>query len=121
MQFSSAKLLINVGKRNFHISKCKLLFYEDPEKQGYRIRSDQEKNWNKLPFKDKIRAELKLGKEGLKKFTSNFIEGLIQGPRYFVYDHEVDIIWKFTGNKKELNDWIISTDKDYNFGLSTAQ
>ncbi|XP_011496623.1 PREDICTED: probable complex I intermediate-associated protein 30, mitochondrial [Ceratosolen solmsi marchali] len=121
MKLSSLKLLTNIGKRNIHISKCTSLFYEDPGKQGLRIKSDRELEWEKMSFLNKCSIELNLYKEGIKETIQNYIKDTIRGPQYFIYDHEVNVEWRFTGDKVELNNWIVSSDKDFNMGYSTAQ
>lgn len=114
-------VLKNLRKRNFHTSLCNSLFYESPDKDGYRIKSDAEIEWEKMSFKERVTIEAKLFKESISQWTKQLVGGALRGPNVIVPAHEVDVIWRFSGDPKELDKWVITTDKDHNQGFSSAQ
>lgn len=122
MSLPRMKSIIQIlGKRNIHSSRCTFLFYEHPDKDGFYKKSKEEKEWEKLPRKEKIRIEWNLFKASMKEYFQNVTEDFKRGPRLYVPEHEVDVIRRFTGNPSDLKDWVVSTDSDHNIGFSTAQ
>ena len=41
-------------------------------------------------------------------------------PQQLIED-EVDIVWKFDGSQKSLDQWIVNSDSDYKHGYSSAK
>ncbi|CAL7951120.1 unnamed protein product [Xylocopa violacea] len=59
-----------------------------------------------------FKEELKLWKQELRCHYS--LHSAIVPP------YELDIVWKFDGTQKSLDQWIVNSDKDYNHGFSIA-
>lgn len=59
-----------------------------------------------------LKGEFKLFKQELRHNWSR--QSTIAPP----YEH--DIVWKFDGTQKSLDQWIVNSDKDYNHGFSSA-
>lgn len=114
-------LLRTIGRRSFHTSKCTSLFHEFPDKDGYLKKTEEEKAFRKLPLKERLHLEFNLYKQGCIESFTEFKEQFQRGPAVFMHEHEVDVFWRFTGQKEELREWIVTTDKDNNLGFSTAQ
>lgn len=114
-------LLHSICKRSFHTSKCTSLFHEFPDKDGFLKKSEEQKSWEKWSLKKRLLLEFELLKHGIKESSSEFVDGVMTGPRLFVSEKEVDVVWRFKGDKEELKEWVITTDKDNDIGFSTAQ
>ena len=107
--------------RNFHSSRCCALFYEPEDKEGYRIKSDKELEWEKLSYWEKVKEELKLWKREFKFAAREFKHHCLVGPLLITRDDEVDVVFRFNGSKEEMDKWVVTTDKDHNLGYSTAK
>lgn len=114
-------VLYNISRRSFHTSKCTSLFYESSDKDGYYQKSDEQKEWEKWSLKKRLLLECKLIKTGVQEWVQQLTTKVIRGPRLSMGEGEVDLYCRFTGDPKELKEWVVTTDKDNNIGFSTAQ
>lgn len=114
-------VLRNLRQRKFHTTPYNSLFWESPDKDGYAKKSKAEEEWEKMSLKDRLVTEAKLMKEGVSQWAQQLVGDALRGPSSGVPPHEVDVVWRFTGEPEELKKWVITTDKDHNLGFSTAQ
>ncbi|KAJ8674272.1 hypothetical protein QAD02_005534 [Eretmocerus hayati] len=111
----------NCVKRYIHTSKCLSEFFEWENKEGQQIKSDEEKTWEKLSLRERLRLEAQLLKQGVKEWIADRKEAFIAGPRIYIPDRKVDVIARFTGDKDDLRKWVVTCDRDQNLGYSTAE
>ncbi|XP_058790123.1 complex I intermediate-associated protein 30, mitochondrial isoform X2 [Phymastichus coffea] len=108
-------------KQHLHTSKCVYLFYESPDKDGFWKKPEEQKNFESLTFKQKVGYEFKLWKSAMQQAMINFKDQMVTGPRLILHEHQLEPVWRFTGNPEELKKWIVSTDSDHSIGHSTAE
>ncbi|XP_014216296.1 complex I intermediate-associated protein 30, mitochondrial [Copidosoma floridanum] len=114
-------LLRNLTRRHFHTTKGRYLFYETYDKDGYSKKPQEQLEWEKLSWIDKIKFELSLQKEYVKEFVTDYKLEFNEGPRIIMPEHHVDVFWRFTGKKDEMKHWLVSCDSDHKEGHSTAK
>lgn len=108
-------------KNNLHTTKCTSLFHEFPNKDGYLQPSEESKEFDKMSFKQKLAFEANLWKEAVTESVDNIKEKVLTGPRIFLIEHQLEPVWRFTGDPEELKKWVVTSDKDNNIGYSTGQ
>lgn len=95
-------------------------FYKDykSDQQIYdKIAEDDFKN---LSFFKKIEKIYYTYKNECKLFIHESFQNYSIYPQQLIED-EVDIVWKFDGSQKSLDQWIVNSDSDYKHGYSNAK
>ncbi|XP_011306536.1 probable complex I intermediate-associated protein 30, mitochondrial [Fopius arisanus] len=104
--------------RHLHISQKALVFHEVDPKSGYPHISDYKEE--KLNPLQRIYKGYFQFIEECKKLGEEIKDSLHVDPTLLVYPEEVDVQWKFNGDPKILDKWIVTCDSDYNHGFSKA-
>nr|CAG4637155.1 EOG090X091L [Ceriodaphnia reticulata]SVE73042.1 EOG090X091L [Ceriodaphnia reticulata] len=103
-----------VQGRTFHTAVC-LSFFEMDKKGGHQSISKK-----KISARQTIRDGLKEIKNEIKSWSSEVRESLEMDPIMSLpLPGEVDLQWQFN-DKSNLDDWIVTSDKDHNEGYSTC-
>ncbi|XP_017793684.1 PREDICTED: complex I intermediate-associated protein 30, mitochondrial [Habropoda laboriosa] len=90
----------------------------EPPRSGYPVVYD--KPPENLRFLARFRRACQEWKSEWNLYIQEFKAKLTLNPKCFV-QNEDDIIWKFDGTKKSLDQWIVNSDQDYSHGYSTAK
>lgn len=106
---------ITSQKRCFRTSAClKEYFWEKDDKGGYDTKIPP------LPFRQRMRHGLVELKKEIALWKSEVKEKFEGDPLLVYRPGEVDIAWKFEGDKS-LEKWIVTSDKDHNEGFSHCE
>ncbi|XP_063992078.1 complex I intermediate-associated protein 30, mitochondrial [Diachasmimorpha longicaudata] len=117
--------LLNVSKLG-HKSNWRLIqtstklkiFWEPNRRSGFPEISDyKEEKLN--PFQRIYKGYFQLLEE-CKKLKAEIKSHLLVDPEMIIYPGEVDVQWKFRGDPKILDQWVVTCDSDFNHGYSKA-
>lgn len=114
------KSIFRLLKSYFRNSLTIKRFYKDykSDQPIYdRITEDDFKN---LSFFQKIERIYCMYKDECKLFIREALQNYSIYPRKFI-ENEIDIVWKFDGSQKSLDQWIVNSDSDYKYGYSSAK
>lgn len=114
------KSIFHLLKSYFRNSLTIKRFYKDykSDQQIYdKIAEDDFKN---LSFFKKIEKIYYTYKNECKLFIHESFQNYSIYPQQLIED-EVDIVWKFDGSQKSLDQWIVNSDSDYKHGYSSAK
>lgn len=92
----------------------KRTFYDPP-----KIRLEEEE-WMFLKLFKKLQMISKTVKEGLEKHAEE-IRNMPEIHRQFSQLNQEEVVWKFDGTEKSLDQWVVNCDHDWNYGYSTAK
>lgn len=114
------KILKNAatGKRKFHITNLSNIYERDP-KSGYKIVYDRPLIEQDLNVFQRIHKGYQQFKEEFSIFMKEIKEQM--DPILLYRPNEVDVVWRFKGDPKSLDEWILTCDSDYEEGFSTAK
>lgn len=98
-------------KRSFQTSSCLHYFWERDDKGGYNTKIPP------LPFKQRMRHGFDELKKEIALWKQEIKECVESDPFFAFRPGEVDIAWKFAG-EKSLEKWVVTSDKDHNEGYS---
>lgn len=117
------RILTNVAisRRKFHTTANLSNFYEPDRKSGYKIVYDRPPIEEDLTVFQRIREGYRQLKEELGIFMEEVREHLRMDPIIEYRPNEVDVVWRFNGDPKSLDQWIVTCDSDYEEGFSTAK
>lgn len=111
-----------IGRRQLHTTASLSCLYVRDRKYGYK------KIYDKLPPEPENLNIFGQMREGWRKFKKEFglwieeIKEVCQMDPILTYRrNEVDVVWRFKGDQKSLDQWIVTCDSDYNEGYSTAK
>lgn len=122
MSLSLTCSFLRFGCRRISTTTQRLsLFWEDPDKEGFPVKSDHEKEWEKKSYLEKLKLEWEEWKiEG--KYLLDYWKERITMDHFLEYrPGEVDAYYRFNGLQKNLDKWIVTADSDIACGYSTAR
>lgn len=111
-------MVLSTLKNKYNASQVRS-FWEKDRKGGYpSIKSGDTPDkpsefWH-------IRNGLRMLGDELKLFKHEVIERFENDPVLLFRKHEIDVVWQFNGDKKILDNWVVSADSDYGEGLSNC-
>lgn len=117
MEKSIFRLLKSYFRNSLIIKRTFYQDYKSDQPVYDRIMSDDFKN---LSIFQKIERICCTYKDECKLFIKEVLQGYSIYPHKFTVN-EIDIVWKFDGTQKSLDQWIVNSDSDYNFGYSKAK
>ncbi|KAG5318966.1 CIA30 protein, partial [Pseudoatta argentina] len=110
-----------IGRRKLHMTSSLSCFYEPDRKSGYKKVYDRPSPEQNLSIFGKIREGYRQFKEEFGILMEEVKEKLRMDPIFTYRQNEVDVVWRFKGDLKSLNQWVITCDSDYNEGFSTVK
>lgn len=105
--------IFSCQKRSFKTTPALQLFFESDPKGGYKTKRELP------PFKHRIQDGFKELKHEIALWKNEVKEHFDWDPLLDFRPGEVDVIWKFEG-EKSLETWIVTCDKDHNEGFSNC-
>lgn len=117
------KLLRNVAVRGrkYHITANLSNLYERDPKSGYKTVYDRPPVEQDLSILQSLREGYRQFKEEFGIFMEEMKEFLQMDPMLLYRPGEVDVVWRFKGDPKSLDQWVLTCDSDYEEGYSTAK
>lgn len=115
-----SKVLTDFGKRRLHTTSLSC-FFERDRKSGYKTVYDKPPAKQDLSALGKVREGYRQFKEEFGLLVEEVREQLRMDPIFLYRTNEVDVVWRFKGDPKSLDQWVITCDSDYNEGFSTAK
>lgn len=109
-----------IGRRKLHTSSLSC-FLEQDRKSGYKTIYDRPPPEQNLSILGRIREGCRQFKEEFGILMEEVKENLRMDPTLVYRTNEVDVVWRFRGDPKSLDQWVITCDSDYNEGFSTAK
>ncbi|XP_015120102.1 complex I intermediate-associated protein 30, mitochondrial [Diachasma alloeum] len=115
---NTSKFMCKSNWRRVHTSRKLAVFYEPDRKSGFPNISDyKEEKLN--PFQRIYRGYFQFIEE-CGKLKEEIKNSLQLDPPIVKFPGEVDVQWKFNGDPKILDKWVVTCDSDYNHGYSKA-
>lgn len=117
------KLLRNiaVGGRKFHITANLSNLHEPDPKSGYKTVYDRPPVEQDLSILQRICEGYRQFKEEFGIFMEEMKEYFQMDPMLLYRPGEIDVVWRFKGDPKSLDQWVLTCDSDYEEGYSTAK
>ncbi|XP_014470793.1 PREDICTED: complex I intermediate-associated protein 30, mitochondrial [Dinoponera quadriceps] len=117
------RILTNVaiGRRKFYTTTNLLTLLERDRKSGYKIVYDRPPVEEDLTVLQRIVKGYGQFKEEFGILMEEVRERLTKDPIVYYRPNEVDVIWRFQGDPKSLDQWVLTCDSDYEEGFSTAK
>ncbi|XP_012542034.1 complex I intermediate-associated protein 30, mitochondrial [Monomorium pharaonis] len=109
-----------IGRRKLHTTST-LCFLERDRKSGYKRLYDKPPPVQDLNIFRRIREGYRQFKEEFGILMEEVKEQLRMDPIIIYRPNEIDVVWRFRGNPKALDQWVTTCDSDYNEGFSTAK
>ncbi|KAK0087128.1 hypothetical protein PV325_001737 [Microctonus aethiopoides] len=106
------------NSRSFYTTPKLSDMFEYDKKSGYPFKSDYLEEPKTVL--ERIREGYSQLKHELWLFKEEVKDSLHMDPIMILRPGEVDVVWKFDGNPETLDNWVISTDRDYHDGRSYA-
>ncbi|KAL0118184.1 hypothetical protein PUN28_009092 [Cardiocondyla obscurior] len=112
---------LTITRRKLHTtSSLSCIFRRDP-KSGYKTIYDKPPPEQELSILDKMRMGYKQFKVELGLLKEEIKERFRNDPIFIYRQDEVDVLWRFKGDPKSLEQWVVTCDSDYNEGYSIAK
>ncbi|EFN81929.1 Probable complex I intermediate-associated protein 30, mitochondrial [Harpegnathos saltator] len=96
-------------------------FFEPDPKSGYKTVYDRPPIEQDLNVFERIREGCKQFKEEFGVFMGEVREHFRNDPIIVYRPNEVDVVWRFNGDPKSLDQWVVTCDSDHEEGFSTAK
>ncbi|KYN08724.1 PREDICTED: complex I intermediate-associated protein 30, mitochondrial [Cyphomyrmex costatus] len=110
-----------VGRRKLHITSSLSCFYQRDRKADYKTVYDRPPPVQDLSVFGKIRQGYQYFKEEFGILMEELKERFRMDPIFIYRQNEVDVIWRFKGDPKSLEQWVITCDSDHNEGFSKVK
>lgn len=110
-----------IGRRKLHTTSSLSCFFQRDRKSGYKTVYDKPPPKQNLSIFGKIHEGYRQFKEEFHIWMEEVKEQLKMDPIIIYRTNEVDVVWRFKGDPKSLDQWVITCDSDYNEGFSTAK
>lgn len=110
-----------IGRRKLHTTAGLSNFYESNRKSGYKTIYDRPPPEQNLSILGRICEGYRQFREEFGVLMEEVRERLRMDPIVIYRQDEVDAVWRFKGNPKALDQWVITCDSDYNEGYSTVK
>lgn len=114
------KSIFRLLKSYFRNSLTIKRFYKDYKSDQPIYDRTTEDDFKNLSFFQKIERIYCMYKDECKLFIREALQNYSIYPRKFI-ENEIDIVWKFDGSQKSLDQWIVNSDSDYKYGYSSAK
>ncbi|XP_011861947.1 PREDICTED: probable complex I intermediate-associated protein 30, mitochondrial [Vollenhovia emeryi] len=110
-----------IGRRKLHVTSRLPSLHEYDRKSGYKTVYDRPPPEQHLSVLGRIREGYRQLGEELGLLVEEVREKLRNDPIFIYRRNEIDVVWRFTGDPKSLDQWVVMCDSDYNEGFSTAK
>ena len=110
-----------IGRRKLHTTAHLSCFYQRDRKSGYKVVYDRPLQEQNLNIFGRMREGCRQFKEEFGIFMEEVKEILKMDPTIIYRQNEVDVVWRFNGDPKALDQWVVTCDSDYEQGFSTAK
>lgn len=110
-----------IGRRKLHTTSSLSCFLQRDRKSGYKTIYDKPPPEQHLSILGRIREGYQQFKQEFGLLIEEVKERLRMDPIIIYRQNEVDIVWRFKGDPKSLDQWVVTCDSDYNEGFSTAK
>lgn len=116
-----SKVLTDFGRRRLHTTPGLSCFLQRDRKSGYQIVHDKPPAEQDASVLGRVREGYRQFKEEFGLLVAEVREQLRMDPILIYRTNEVDVAWRFKGDPKSLDQWVMTCDSDYNEGFSTAK
>jgi len=118
-----SKILVGFanGRRKLHTTPSLSCFLQRDRKSGYKTVYDRPPPEQNLSVLGRIREGYRQLKEELGILMEEVKEHFKMDPIFIYRSNEVDVVWRFKGDPKSLDQWVVTCDSDYNEGYSTVK
>lgn len=110
-----------IGRRKLYTTANLSCFYQRDRKSGYKVVYDKPPEEPNLSIFSKISEGYRQFKEEFGILMDEIKEKLKMDPVILYRQNEVDVVWRFNGDPKSLDQWVVTCDSDYEEGFSTAK
>lgn len=119
--FSKVLTEFAIGRRRLHTTSGLSSFLERDPKSGYKTVYDRPPVEQELSVFGRVREGYRQFKEEFGLLAKEVREQLRMDPIFIYRTNEIDVVWRFKGDPKSLDQWVVTCDSDYNEGFSTAK
>lgn len=112
-------MVVAAVRNNYNASQLRT-FYEADRKGGYPSLQKGTSTDQKSEFWH-IRNGLRLIGDEFKLFKEEVKERFANDPLMIYRQHEIDVVWRFNGDKESLDKWVVSSDSDFGEGHSSCR
>lgn len=120
-------LLVRIIKYNkpviintFYQSQRLVHAYQYDERENYPKIYDRKPKKEKMNLFQQAKNGYLILKEECNLFMKE-VKHALDDPEVFIQPNEIELMWRFNGDPKCLDPWLIVCDKDYNEGYSTCK
>lgn len=119
--FSRILTDLAIGRRKLHTTPNLSCFLQHDRKGGYERMYDKLPPPKELSILGRITEGYRQLKEEFGILMEEVKETLRMDPIFIYRPDEVDVVWRFNGDPKSLDQWVTTCDSDYNEGFSMAK
>ncbi|XP_012219618.1 complex I intermediate-associated protein 30, mitochondrial [Linepithema humile] len=110
-----------IGRRKLHTTANLSCVYQRDRKSGYKVVYDKPPQEQNLSIFGRMCEGYRQFKEEFGILMDEVKEILKMDPIFIYRQNEIDVVWRFNGDPKSLDQWIVTCDSDYEEGFSTAK
>ncbi|XP_071649718.1 complex I intermediate-associated protein 30, mitochondrial [Temnothorax longispinosus] len=110
-----------IGRRKLHATSSLSCLFQQDRRSGYESKYDKPPPKQDLTILGRMSEGYRQFKEEFGLLMEEVREKLRNDPIFIYRQNEVDVVWRFKGDPKSLDQWVVTCDSDYNEGFSTAK
>lgn len=109
---------VKLNNNALHVRQ--MSFFERDPKSGYRTKKEENSSIIQTQLWH-VKNGLRMLGDELKLFKKEVIEHFENDPLLIFRKDEVDPVWQFNGDKKSLEQWVVTADSDHEEGYSSCR